>query len=167
MWTFRFIGAPDNFETRFQAIIAFAPKADLQGRVTDCSKDGFLEAVDISCHSFIRLAKRAELLMKNGGSLLTLTYIGSVEVVKHYGLMPLDEIKVGDLLRVRPGEKVPLEKVEVKLTFQKIDKVGVFEKQIIVHGDKLTDEQRQKLIDVAAKCPVQRTLEGKMEIKTV
>lgn len=64
-------------------------------------------------------------------------------------------------------EKWPLEKVEVKLTFQKIDKVGVFEKQVIVHGDKLTDDQRQKLIDVAAKCPVQRTLEGKVEIKTV
>jgi len=60
-----------------------------------------------------------------------------------------------------------LEKVEVKLTFQKIDKVGVFEKQVIVHGDKLSDEQRKKLIDVAAKCPVQRTLEGKVEIKTV
>jgi putative redox protein len=64
-------------------------------------------------------------------------------------------------------QKWPLEKVEVKLTFQKIDKVGVFEKQVIVHGDKLSDEQRKKLIDVAAKCPVQRTLEGKVEIKTV
>ncbi len=67
--------------------IAFAPKSDLQGRVTDCSKDGFLEAMDISCHSFIRLAKLAEPLMKNGGSLLAVTYIGSTEVVKHYGLM--------------------------------------------------------------------------------
>jgi enoyl-[acyl-carrier protein] reductase I len=67
--------------------IAFAPKADLQGRVTDCSRDGFLEAMDISCHSFIRLARHAESLMPNGGSLLTVTYIGSVEVVKHYGLM--------------------------------------------------------------------------------
>ncbi|MDD3019889.1 MAG: OsmC family protein [Alphaproteobacteria bacterium] len=64
-------------------------------------------------------------------------------------------------------QKWPLDKVEVKLTFQKIDKVGVFEKQILVHGDQLTDDQRQKLIEVAAKCPVQRTLEGKMEIKTV
>jgi len=67
--------------------IAFAPKSDLQGRVTDCSKEGFLEAMDISCHSFIRLAKHAEPLMKQGGSLLTLSYMGSMEVVKHYGLM--------------------------------------------------------------------------------
>lgn len=64
-------------------------------------------------------------------------------------------------------QKWPLDKVEVKLTFQKIDKVGVFEKQVIVHGDALTDDQRQKLIEIAAKCPVQRTLEGKIEIKTV
>ncbi len=64
-------------------------------------------------------------------------------------------------------QKWPLEKVEVKLTFQKIDKVGVFEKHITIHGDDLTDEQRQKLIEVAAKCPVQRTLEGKMEVRTV
>lgn len=64
-------------------------------------------------------------------------------------------------------QKWPLEKVEVTLTFQKIDKVGVFEKKVMVYGDLLSDEQRQKLIDVAAKCPVQRTLEGKIEIKTV
>jgi len=67
--------------------IAFAPKVDLHGRVTDCSKEGFLEAMDISCHSFIRLAKLTEPLMKDGGSLLTVTYIGSMEVVKNYGLM--------------------------------------------------------------------------------
>ncbi len=67
--------------------IAYAPKADLQGRVTDSSKSGFLEAMDISCHSFVRMAKLAEPLMTNGGSLLTVTYIGSMEVVKHYGLM--------------------------------------------------------------------------------
>ncbi|MCB9964881.1 MAG: OsmC family protein [Rhodospirillales bacterium] len=61
----------------------------------------------------------------------------------------------------------PLEKVEVDLTFQKIDKVGVFEKQVRVYGPDLSEEQRQKLIDVAAKCPVQRTLEGKVEIRTL
>ncbi|MEI6730020.1 MAG: SDR family oxidoreductase, partial [Pseudomonadota bacterium] len=54
--------------------IAFAPKEDLQGRVTDCSSKGFSLAMDISCHSLIRLAKRAEPLMKNGGSILTMSY---------------------------------------------------------------------------------------------
>ncbi len=67
--------------------IAFAPKADLQGRITDCSKEGFLQAMDISCHSFIRMAKLAEPLMSKGGSLLTVSYMGSHEVVEHYGLM--------------------------------------------------------------------------------
>lgn len=60
----------------------------------------------------------------------------------------------------------PLDKVEVKITFQKIDKVGVFEKHVMVYGDDLNDDQRQKLIEVAAKCPVQRTLEGKVKIST-
>lgn len=67
--------------------IAYAPKADLHGRVTDCSLEGFTKAMDISCHSFIRMARLAEPLMKNGGSMLTVSYIGSQEVVKHYGLM--------------------------------------------------------------------------------
>jgi putative redox protein len=64
-------------------------------------------------------------------------------------------------------QKWPLERVEVTLTHQKIDKASIFEKRITLHGDQLTDEQRKKLIDVATKCPVQRTLEGKVEIKTV
>lgn len=67
--------------------IAYAPKADLHGRVTDCSLEGFAEAMDISCHSFIRMAKLTEPLMASGGSMLTVSYIGSQEVVKNYGLM--------------------------------------------------------------------------------
>ncbi len=67
--------------------IAFAPKDDLHGRVTDCSLAGFLTAMDISCHSFIRMAKLAEPLMPQGGSLLTVSYMGSMQAVPHYGLM--------------------------------------------------------------------------------
>jgi enoyl-[acyl-carrier protein] reductase I len=67
--------------------IAFAPKDDLHGRVTDCSLQGFTQAMDISCHSFIRMAKLAEPLMSNGGCLLTVSYVGSHEVVKNYGMM--------------------------------------------------------------------------------
>jgi enoyl-[acyl-carrier protein] reductase I len=67
--------------------IAFAPKADLQGRVVDCSKEGFLTAMDISCWSFIRMAKLAEPLMKNGGTLSTMTYYGSQMVVDNYNMM--------------------------------------------------------------------------------
>lgn len=67
--------------------IAFAPKEDLQGRVVDCSKDGFLRAMEISCWSFIRMAKLAEPLMTNGGALFTMTYYGSQMVVEHYNIM--------------------------------------------------------------------------------
>jgi len=67
--------------------IAFAPMADLHGRVTDSSAAGFAAAMDISCHSFIRAAHLAEPLMPKGGTLLALTYYGSERVVPHYGLM--------------------------------------------------------------------------------
>ena len=55
--------------------IAFAPKEDLHRRVVDCSQAGFALAMDVSCHSFIRMAKLAEPLMRAGGCLLTLTYL--------------------------------------------------------------------------------------------
>jgi enoyl-[acyl-carrier protein] reductase I len=67
--------------------IAFAPKEDLQGRVVDCSKDGFLLAMELSCWSFIGMAKLAEPLMKNGGTLFTMTYYGSQMVVENYNIM--------------------------------------------------------------------------------
>lgn len=67
--------------------IAFAPKDDLHGRVTDCSREGFMRAMDISCHSFMRMAKLAEPLMANGGCLLTMSYHGADEVVTNYGMM--------------------------------------------------------------------------------
>src|SRR5690606_23246912 len=67
--------------------IAFAPKEDLHGRVVDCSAEGFAMAMDVSCHSFIRMAKLAEPMMANGGTLLTVTFYGSERVVEHYNLM--------------------------------------------------------------------------------
>jgi enoyl-[acyl-carrier protein] reductase I len=67
--------------------IAFAPKADLQGKFSDVSRAGFLEAMDISCYSFIRMAHFAAPLMNDGGCLLTTTYYGGQEVIPSYGLM--------------------------------------------------------------------------------
>jgi enoyl-[acyl-carrier protein] reductase I len=67
--------------------IAFAPMHDLHGRVTDSSREGFLRAMDISCHSFVRMAKLAEPLMQEGGCLLTMSYMGADEVIDHYGIM--------------------------------------------------------------------------------
>jgi len=67
--------------------IAFAPRADLHGRVTDCSRAGFLQAMDVSCWSFIRMAKLAEPLMPQGGALFCMSYYGSQMVVEHYNMM--------------------------------------------------------------------------------
>lgn len=67
--------------------IAFAPRDDLHGRVTDCSRAGFLQAMDVSCWSFIRMAKLAEPLMTNGGALFCMSYYGSQMVVEHYNMM--------------------------------------------------------------------------------
>ncbi len=67
--------------------IAFAPKDDLHGRVVDCSKEGFLLAMELSCWSYIRMAKLAEPLMKDGGTLFTMTYYGSQMVVENYNIM--------------------------------------------------------------------------------
>ena len=67
--------------------IAFAPKADLQGRLLDSTNAGFAQAMDISCHSLLRLAKAAEPLMKAGGSIVTMSYYGAEKVVTHYNLM--------------------------------------------------------------------------------
>jgi enoyl-[acyl-carrier protein] reductase I len=67
--------------------IAFAPKEDLQAGLLNCSLDGFLTAIDISCHSFIRMARLAAPLMTEGGTLLAMTFQGSVEVVPSYNVM--------------------------------------------------------------------------------
>lgn len=67
--------------------IAFAPRDDLHGRLIDSSKAGFLTAMDVSCHSFIRMARLAEPLMHEGGTLFAMSYIGSEKVIESYNLM--------------------------------------------------------------------------------
>ncbi|MEM6851801.1 MAG: enoyl-ACP reductase FabI [Pseudomonadota bacterium] len=67
--------------------IAYCPKEDLHGRLTDCSRDGFVQAMDVSAHSFIRMARLAEPLMADGGSLMTVSYYGAEKVVDHYNVM--------------------------------------------------------------------------------
>ncbi len=94
------VGQPGALEAVFEEIgktwgsldialhsIAFAPKEDLQGRLTDSSAEGFKIAMDISCHSFIRMARLAEPLMKDGGTLLAMSYHGANKVVPNYNLM--------------------------------------------------------------------------------
>jgi enoyl-[acyl-carrier protein] reductase I len=67
--------------------IAFAPKQDLQGGLLDCSAEGFALAMDVSCHSFVRMAKLAVPLMTEGGTLFAMTYRGAEKVVPSYNVM--------------------------------------------------------------------------------
>lgn len=67
--------------------IAFSDKAELDGRYVDTSERNFTQTMLISCFSFTALAKRAEKLMTDGGSLLTLTYYGAEKVMPHYNVM--------------------------------------------------------------------------------
>ncbi len=67
--------------------IAYAPIDDLKGNVYDVSRDGFKLSMEISCYSLITLANRARKILKPGGSLLTLTYLGGEKVIPGYNVM--------------------------------------------------------------------------------
>ena len=94
------VGQPGELEAVFEAIgqrwgrldalvhsIAWAPKEDLQGGLLDCSAEGFGKAMDISCHSFVRMARLAAPLMTAGGTMLTMSYYGANKVVTNYNVM--------------------------------------------------------------------------------
>ena len=67
--------------------IAFAQREDLQGKFLDTSRDGFKTALEVSAYSLVAVAQRAASRMTNGGSLITLTYHGSQQVVPNYNVM--------------------------------------------------------------------------------
>ena len=87
--------------------IAFAPGEDLHGRVVDCSLKGFQLAMDISCHSFVRMARLAEPLMTRGGCLATMTYIGSQRVVPNYNMMGPVKAALESVVRYMAAELGP------------------------------------------------------------
>ncbi|GAA0570552.1 enoyl-ACP reductase FabI [Craurococcus roseus] len=67
--------------------IGFADKQFLRGRYLDTPRDAFLQALDISCYSFVSVCQRAVPLMRPGGSLLTMSYLGAERVTPHYNVM--------------------------------------------------------------------------------
>ncbi len=94
------VSVPGQLEAVFEAIrkkwgrldilvhsIAWAPKGDLQGGLLDCSAEGFAKAMDISCHSFVRMARLAAPLMKDGGTMFAMSYHGANKVVDNYNVM--------------------------------------------------------------------------------
>jgi enoyl-[acyl-carrier protein] reductase I len=114
------VSAPGELEAVFERIrsewgeldfvvhsIASAPKDTLRGRVTDASREGFLETMDISCWSFIRMAHLAEPLMKKGGTLFTMTYYGSQMVVENYNIMGVAKAALESAVRYLAAELGP------------------------------------------------------------
>jgi enoyl-[acyl-carrier protein] reductase I len=94
------VSVPGQLEAVFQEIaskwgkldilvhsIAFAPKEDLQGGLLNCSAAGFGVAMDVSCHSFVRMAKLAVPLMKDGGTMFAMSYHGANKVAPNYNVM--------------------------------------------------------------------------------
>jgi enoyl-[acyl-carrier protein] reductase I len=94
------VSVPGQLESVFDAIertwgsldilvhsIAWAPKDDLQGGLLDCTAEGFGKAIDVSCHSFIRMARLAAPLMGNGGAMFAMSYHGANRVVPNYNVM--------------------------------------------------------------------------------
>jgi enoyl-[acyl-carrier protein] reductase I len=67
--------------------IGFADKQYLRGRYLDTPRDAFLQALDVSCYSFVSVCQRAVPLMRPGGSLLTMSYLGAERVTPHYNVM--------------------------------------------------------------------------------
>ena len=87
--------------------IAFSPKEALGGRVVDVPREGFLTTMDVSCWSFIRMAKLAEPLMKKGGTIFTMTYYGSQMVVKNYNIMGVAKAALECAVRYMAAELGP------------------------------------------------------------
>ena len=87
--------------------IAFSPKEALRSRVADVSREGFLATMDVSCWSFIRMAHLAEPLMTRGGSLFTMTYLGSQRVIPNYNVMGIAKAALESTVRYLAAELGP------------------------------------------------------------
>ncbi|TCP60513.1 enoyl-[acyl-carrier-protein] reductase [NADH] [Rhodovulum bhavnagarense] len=87
--------------------IAFCPRDDLHGRVVDCSAEGFGLAMDISVHSFLRMIRRAEPLMPEGGTCITVSFQGASRVVEHYNIMGPVKAALESVVRYAAAELGP------------------------------------------------------------
>jgi enoyl-[acyl-carrier protein] reductase I len=87
--------------------IAWAQLDDLHGRVIDSSSSGFARAMEVSCHSFATLAKLCAPHITNGGSMVTMSYLGADQAVPHYGLMGPVKAALESLVRYMALELGP------------------------------------------------------------
>lgn len=134
--------------------------ATIHAHVIETGESGFAVAIDVSGHHI----KGDEPVDAGGGNFGPAPY----DVL----LAALGECTAMTVRWYARQKNLPLEKVEVKLTHHKAATEGrpgqtdIFTKEILLYGDQLTQEQRAKLVEIAAKCPVQRTLEATPVITT-
>ncbi len=157
------VAAPGQLETVFDALkekwgtvdvifhaVAFARKEDLRGRLTDCSAEGFTQSMLISCHSFIHMARLAEPLMQQGGTLITLSYYGAEKVVDHYNVMGPVKAALEATVRYLAHELGPK---GIRVNAISAGPVKTRAASGIEHFDEL-------LLEAAAKAPLRRTVDA-------
>jgi enoyl-[acyl-carrier protein] reductase I len=155
------VAAPGALEAVFEAIrlkwgrldfvfhsIAWARQADLHGRLTDCSAEGFAESMLVSCHSLIQMAKLAEPLMTDGGSLTTLSFYGAEKVVDHYNVMGPVKAALEASVRYLAHELGPK---RIRVNAISAGPIPTRAASGIDHFDELVDE-------AARKSPLQRAV---------
>ncbi|WP_211097143.1 enoyl-ACP reductase FabI [Aliishimia ponticola] len=121
--------------------IAFCPKDDLHGPVSQCSKEGFAKAMDISVHSLIRLTRLAVPLMPEGGSILTMSYYGAEKVVDHYNIMGPVKSALQGTVRYLAAELGPK---HIRVNALSPGPVQTRAGSGIAHFDALIDEARRR-----------------------
>lgn len=157
------VAAPGQLEAVFDALkekwgkvdivfhaVAFARKEDLRGRLTDCSADGFSQSMLISCHSFIHMARLAEPLMWQGGTLITLSYYGAEKVVDHYNVMGPVKAALEATVRYLAHELGPK---GIRVNAISAGPIKTRAASGIEHFDEL-------LLEAAAKAPLRRTVDA-------
>jgi enoyl-[acyl-carrier protein] reductase I len=122
----------------------------LHGRLTDCSADGFAEAMLVSVHSLIRMARLAEPLMTKGGSLTTLSFYGAEKVVDHYNVMGPVKAALEASVRYLAHE---LGRKDIRVNAISAGAVATRAASGIEHFDELLNE-------TARKAPLRRTVDS-------
>jgi len=130
----------------FHAVGA-VPKKDLRGQLVECSEQGFLEAMQVSCYSFIHLARSVVPLISEGGSILTLTFFGAERVVDHYNVMGPVKAALQSSVQYLAHELGPH---DIRVNALSAGPVTTRSSSGITHFEKLIEE-------VEKKAPLRRT----------
>lgn len=130
--------------------IAFAPREDLHNTLVNCSAEGFAVAMDVSCHSFIRMARMAVPLMRGGGCLMTMSFYGADKVVENYNLMGPVKAALESSVRYLAAD---LAEKNIRVHAISTGPVKTRAASGIEHFDELLDEVRertpaQRLVDI-------------------